>query len=137
MDSPLVLQFGMYTFSRHFQLPTLGDRDLFLGLIARVLCDVLDLVHNVITFKDFSKDNVLAVEPAYERLVDVRVPNLWFTYLVMIVVMKNCEPLVFLPELAMLSRPFLVCFNLKFSSSNLFPYIDFPPVPSPFVKSPP
>lgn len=64
MDSPLVLQFGMYTFSRHFQLPTLGDRDFFLGLVARILCDVLDLVHDVITFKDFAKDNVLAIEPA-------------------------------------------------------------------------
>ena len=54
----------MYTFSRHFQLPTLGDRDFFLGLVARILCDVLDLVHDIVTFKDFAKDNVLAIEPA-------------------------------------------------------------------------
>jgi hypothetical protein len=32
------------------------------------------------------------------------------------VVMKNCEPLVFLPALAMERIPTLVCFNLKFSS---------------------
>lgn len=30
-----------------------------------------------------------------------------------------------------------VCFNLKFSSLNVFPYIDFPPVPLWLVKSPP
>ena len=30
-----------------------------------------------------------------------------------------------------------VCFNLKFSSLNVFPYIDFPPVPLWWVKSPP
>lgn len=30
-----------------------------------------------------------------------------------------------------------LCFNLKFSSLNDFPYIDFPPVPSWLVKSPP
>lgn len=30
-----------------------------------------------------------------------------------------------------------VCFNLKFSSLNVFPYMDFPPVPLWWVKSPP
>merc|ERR1719516_748205 len=30
-----------------------------------------------------------------------------------------------------------VCFSAKFSSSNLLPYIDLPPVPLPLVKSPP
>lgn len=30
-----------------------------------------------------------------------------------------------------------VCFNLKFSSGNLSPYMDSPPRPSPRVKSPP
>ena len=43
------------------------------------------------------------------------------TYEVMAVVMKNWEPLVSFPELAMLRRPVLVCFNLKFSSGNLVP----------------
>ena len=32
------------------------------------------------------------------------------------VVMKNCDPLVFLPALAMERRPGLLCFSLKFSS---------------------
>ena len=34
---------------------------------------------------------------------------------------KNCEPLVFGPALAMERIPGPVCFNEKFSSSNLFP----------------
>ena len=35
----------------------------------------------------------------------------------MTVVMKNCEPLVFLPALAIESMPGFVCFNWKFSST--------------------
>ena len=45
--------------------------------------------------------------------------------------MKNCEPLVSLPELAMDSLPGLSCFSAKFSSGNLAPYTDSPPRPSP------
>jgi len=37
------------------------------------------------------------------------------------VVMKNCEPLVSLPALAMLSHPAPACFNLKFSSGKRSP----------------
>lgn len=39
----------------------------------------------------------------------------------MAVVMKNCEPLVSLPALAMDSSPFLECFSLKFSSGKRSP----------------
>lgn len=35
--------------------------------------------------------------------------------------MKNWEPLVSLPALAMERVPFLVCLSLKFSSSNFSP----------------
>jgi hypothetical protein len=35
--------------------------------------------------------------------------------------MKNCDPLVSFPALAMESRPFLECLSLKFSSSNRSP----------------
>lgn len=37
------------------------------------------------------------------------------------VVMKNCDPLVSLPALAMLNQPGPSCFSLKFSSLNLLP----------------
>jgi hypothetical protein len=37
------------------------------------------------------------------------------------VVMKNWEPLVSGPALAIDSRPGTVCFSLKFSSANLAP----------------
>src|SRR5262245_53436509 len=37
------------------------------------------------------------------------------------VVMKNCEPLVFGPELAIERRNGLLCLSLKFSSLNLLP----------------
>lgn len=51
--------------------------------------------------------------------------------------MKNWEPLVFAPALAMDRVPFPPCFRVKFSSSNLLPQMDFPPVPLWLVKSPP
>lgn len=41
--------------------------------------------------------------------------------LVVTVVMKNWEPLVSGPALAMERRPGPVCFSLKFSSANLVP----------------
>jgi hypothetical protein len=40
---------------------------------------------------------------------------------VVLSVMKNCEPLVSDPALAMLRRPALVCLCTKFSSLNLRP----------------
>lgn len=52
------------------------------------------------------------------------------------VVMKNWLPLVSLPALA-IERQKGSCLSLKFSSGNLSPQIDLPPVPSPRVKSPP
>ena len=42
-------------------------------------------------------------------------------YEVMTVVMKNWDPLVSFPALAMDSRPGLECLSLKFSSGNLLP----------------
>lgn len=50
--------------------------------------------------------------------------------------MGTWDPLVFSPALAMLTMPGPVCFSPKLSSSNWVPQIDFPPVPSPRVKSP-
>lgn len=52
------------------------------------------------------------------------------------VVMKNWLPLVLGPALA-IDKAKGSCFSLKFSSANFYPQIDLPPVPSPFVKSPP
>jgi hypothetical protein len=43
------------------------------------------------------------------------------THDVTTVVMKNCEPLVSRPALAIDSRPGFECLSLKFSSSNLLP----------------
>ena len=51
--------------------------------------------------------------------------------------MKNWEAFESAPELAIDRIPGLVCLWIKFSSSKLSPYIDSPPVPLKFVKSPP
>jgi len=50
---------------------------------------------------------------------------------------KNCDPFVFGPAFAMDKIPGPLCGKSKFSSGKFRPYIDFPPVPLSFVKSPP
>merc|ERR1719397_244884 len=50
---------------------------------------------------------------------------------------KNWLPLVLGPALAMERIPGPVCFRVKFSSGNLLPKMDLPPVPLWLVKSPP
>ena len=50
---------------------------------------------------------------------------------------KNCDPFVFGPLLAILSKPRRSWRILHASSANLPPVQHSPPVPSPLVKSPP
>lgn len=52
-------------------------------------------------------------------------------------VMKNWQPFVLGPLLAMERSPGPSCFRLKFSSANVGPQMLIVPVPSPFRKSPP
>lgn len=130
------LELHVDTFFGHGQFPALDDLDGQLGLVAGVLLDVLDLLDDFVALKDLAENNVLAVQPAIFRvhlLVSGEVCHFSWegppgggevirgTYEVMAVVMKNCEPLVSLPALAMERRPFLVCLSLKFSSGNLSP----------------
>mmetsp|Transcript_28735 Transcript_28735/g.77835 ORF Transcript_28735/g.77835 Transcript_28735/m.77835 type:complete len:205 (+) Transcript_28735:633-1247(+) len=56
---------------------------------------------------------------------------------VLTVVIKNWDPLVLGPALAILRYMGPSCLRLKFSSSNLAPKMLSPPVPFPLVKSPP
>ena len=58
-------------------------------------------------------------------------------HVVSLVHKKNCEPLVFGPAFALDKMPGPGCFYAKFSSSNLLPKMDLPPVPLRAVKSPP
>lgn len=115
----------MNTFFGHRQLSALGDLNRLLGLVARVLLDILDLLDNVVALEDLAEDNVLAVQPATSTSRQLRAQGaLWagiHAYPVMAVVMKNCEPLVSFPALAMDRRPFLVCLSLKFSSGKRSP----------------
>lgn len=54
----------MNTFFGHRQLPALDDLDCLLGLVARVLLDILNLLDNVVALEDLAEDNVLAIQPA-------------------------------------------------------------------------
>lgn len=106
----------------HWELAGFGDFDGLLWLVAVALWNVLDGLDDLVALKDLAENDVLAVQPAMVMLV---VQLIWDdierTYLVTAVVMKNWEPLVSLPELAMERRPFLVWRSLKFSSANLLP----------------
>ena len=60
------LEFRMNTFSFlscHFNLAALSDLDLFLGLVACALLDVLDLVDNIPSLKNLAKHYVLSIQP--------------------------------------------------------------------------
>lgn len=119
------LELHVNTFFGHRQFSALDDLDRLFGLIAGVLLDVLNLLNDVVALEDLAEDDVPAVQPAVlgGAIVSRRDCKLvgWSTYPVMAVVMKNCEPLVSLPALAMERRPFLECLSLKFSSGNLSP----------------
>lgn len=111
----------MSTFFGFGQLSTLRDRDCLLRFVPRSLWDILDLLHNVISLDNFTKYDVLPVEPAAPMLAMSPRPYNVIAYFVMAVVMKNWDPFVSLPEFAMLRIPLLLCFNLKFSSLNFSP----------------
>lgn len=115
------LQFGANTFFGDFELSRLGNLDGLRRLIARALGAVLDLLNDVVALEDLAEDDVLAVQPGGDDGCDEELRA----------VLNPCQLLqssrassvltVSLPEFAMDNRPFLVCFNLKFSSWNFSP----------------
>lgn len=93
----------------------LRDDDLGLGG-ARRRAERLDLLDKVQALGDLTC-GVVSINPAMLPIDDV--PNTTWapsSHEVTTVVMKNWEPLVFLPALAMERVPGFVCFNWKFSS---------------------
>lgn len=52
------------TFFWLLQLPALRDLDLFGRLVSHALGHIFDLLDDVVSFEDFPKHNVLAVQPA-------------------------------------------------------------------------
>ncbi|KAH9877028.1 hypothetical protein IAQ61_002389 [Plenodomus lingam] len=84
--------------------------------------DLLDGLDNIKTLDDLSEDDVLAVQPS-RRFVSTRrrSDTVQSTYEVLTVQMKNWDPLVPGPALAMERIPGPVCLRLKFSSSNFSP----------------
>jgi hypothetical protein len=72
------LQLRADTFIGNLQLAALGDLDRLLGLVARVLVQVLDLVDNLIALEHLAKDDVAPVQPrgngsSYEKLATIRI----------------------------------------------------------------
>lgn len=65
------------------------------------------------------------IDDLFEHQIQSQIPKKFHsteTYLTyFVVVMKNCEPLEFGPELAIDNDPKLPCFRIKFSSANFLP----------------
>ena len=128
----------MDTFWWNRQFSTLGNLDGHLGLTVGGTVDFFNGINNVHALEDLSENNVLAIKPTNRRglaigktqwagegrVLDCNsqygiavVSLLDFggriksgsTYEVITVVMKNWEPLVSLPALAMLRRPGREC----------------------------
>ena len=109
----------MDTFFWYGELAALCDLNVDLGLVTNLL-HILDLLYDFVALENFAEHDVLAVEMAGDISV-CQGNERKIAYPGVEVVMKNCEPLVSLPALAMERRPFFECFNLKFSSGNLAP----------------
>lgn len=84
---------------------------------------VLNLLHNVIALEDFAEDNVTAIEPRSDgsgdeelRAVGVFAGVCLSTSISMLPISHSLTC-----TLTIDSCPFLLCFNLKFSSGNLSP----------------
>ena len=104
--------------ARALQLTAVGNDNL-LGGLARLRAVRLNLGHNVQALSDLSKDSVLAVQPLH--VISTSNTNINARTAVLAVQIKNCDPLVLGPALAMDKIPAPVCFKVKFSSANLAP----------------
>lgn len=63
-------EFGVYTFRRDIQFSTLHDGDRITRFITSTLWYILDLFDNIITLKDFTEDNMTAIEPVSDDSSD-------------------------------------------------------------------
>lgn len=118
------LKLRVDTFWFHFQLTTLGDLDRLLRLVSSTLWYILDLLDNIITLKHLAEDNVLSIKPRRDGSGDEELNHRLSVSSVEKCVADESRtwlPLVSFPEFAILRAPFLLCFNLKFSSGNLAP----------------
>ena len=74
-----------------------------------------------VSLEDLAEDNVLSIKMTVISIsMDLQIESM-ITYPGVEVVMKNWDPLVSRPALAIERRPTLECFSLKFSSANLLP----------------
>ena len=111
----------MNTFFWYFELPTLGDLNCLGWLVSWLFWDLFDLLDDLVALEDLAEDNVLAVEVTNARLAMNLGNGAEKIYPGVEVVMKNWEPFVSCPALAIERRPTLECLSLKFSSGNLSP----------------
>lgn len=116
------------------ELPAVGNGDL-LARLAVFGAAALHGLHHVHPLLDAAEDDVLAVQPAQKcgshqwgaatspgsPQRDAVPPPPHTHHSVLAVQMKNWEPFVLGPALAMDRMPGPVCFRMKFSSANFSP----------------
>lgn len=113
------------TMQSEFPNGALSNHD-FSSRLSSVGALFFDSLDDAFAVANLAEDDVSAVQPAGIDYVSFNLP----------VVIKNCEPLVSGPALAIEMQKGS-CLSLKFSSLKLLPKTERPPVPSWFVKSPP
>lgn len=107
------LQFFMATLGclLLLQFSALRDLDCLRGSVTTALGHVLNLFDNVVALEDLAKDDMTTIEPPTRVSMVELIQNLGNTHEVIAVVMKNWEPLVSLPALAMPT-------HISFGTSN-------------------
>ena len=120
----------------HWQCPTVFDHNVCRGPIIGTSLHILNGCDNILQAARTTESIIktLFVPTGRKGGRGLTIPLRTFpnttclpsSHWVLTVVMKNWEPLVSLPALAMLIQPGPSCFSLKFSSGNLSPYILLP-----------
>lgn len=114
------------------QLSALRDEYLHLwSLRLAVSPDMLDLLHYVHSLCNLTEDDVMVVQPwrRFESNEELAAVRILARVLRLSVISRRYESISALT--AMDKRPSWSCFKLKFSSSNLGPYMLVHPVPLP------
>lgn len=115
----------MVSFS--LQLAAVGNGNLAAGF-ATLWATRLHFPDNIYALNNVAKHNVLPIQPGGKIRNEINPFHVFAVFLlgqayqvVLAVQMKNCDPLVLGPALAMDSVPAPVCFKVKFSSANFSP----------------
>ena len=119
-ESSLVSQSSL----KHSHLPTLSNYHVVCRSTLAPYAGVFNLTYNIHTINNSTEDDMLVIQERGSDLTIALFQQLSRTIRIgtseHTVVMKNWQPFVLGPELAMLRSPGVSCLRLKFSSAKAF-----------------